>query len=135
MLSDDPRLTARDDQNKPLSRQPLRVIVDSRARTPLSARLVNEPGATLIAVADPDRKKVAALDRSGLEVLPVPGSTHDEINLSSLLAILGKRGVVRLMVEGGGTLLGSLFDHALIDKVFAFHLTSYIRRIKCPFPN
>ena len=85
-------------------------------------------------MADPDRKKVAALDRSGLEVLPVPGSTRDEIHLSSLLAILGKRGVVRLMVEGGGTLLGSLFDHELIDKVFAFISPRILGGLNAPSP-
>ena len=134
VLSDDPQLTARDEKNKPLSRQPIRVIVDSQARTPMSARMLNEPGNTIIAVSNLSRKRVAAFDRAGLEVLPVPSPTSGKVNLTSLLEILGERGVVRLMVEGGGTLLGSLFDHQLVDKVLAFIAPRILGGTNAPSP-
>ena len=50
VLADDPRLTARDEKGKPLARQPLRVVVDTLGRLPATARLLKEPGETLLAV-------------------------------------------------------------------------------------
>ena len=70
VLADDPQLTARDADSSPLPRQPLRVVLDSEARTPSNARLLSEPGGTLIVVtgrASADR--TAALSAAGAEVL------------------------------------------------------------------
>ena len=50
VLVDDPRLTARDEKGNPLARQPLRVVVDTLGRLPATARLLKEPGETLLAV-------------------------------------------------------------------------------------
>ena len=134
VLHDDPQLTARDEDDYPLSRQPLRVVVDSHARTPLTARLLGEPGDALIAVAGADQARVAALNDTGAQVLSLPEPANGRVDLSSLLATLGQRGIVRLLVEGGGTLLGSLFDQNLVDKVFAFIAPRIVGGQRAPSP-
>ena len=121
VLADDPQLTARDADGSPLPRQPLRVVVDSHCRTPSGARLLRQPGNTVIATTLPSPdSRIAQLTRAGAEVLTLPAGPDGRVSLEELLGELGRRGVVSLLVEGGGELLGSLFDHALVDKVFAF---------------
>ena len=120
VLRDDPQLTARDEDGRPLARQPLRVVLDSGARTPPDARMLKEPGHTLIAVTRPPDGRVASLMEAGAEIIRLPETRDGRVEPRALLEALGARGVVSLMVEGGGTLLGSLFHLGLVDKVVAF---------------
>lgn len=121
VITDDPRLTARAGKNGGrVDKQPLRVIVDSRARTPLDAQVLKMPGKTLIAVVEgAELAKTRALADAGAEVLSLP-SREGRVDLVELLAVLGRREVTSLLVEGGATLLGSLFDQGLVDKLLAF---------------
>ena len=121
-LADDPQLTARDDHGDPLptNLQPLRIVVDSDARTPVGARMLSQPGRTLIATAagaDPARS--AALQDAGADVLSFPGA-DGRVNLTALMGHLGRQGVVSVLVEGGGRVLGALLDASLMDKVAVF---------------
>jgi len=121
VLADDPLLTARDADGRPLPRQPLRVIVDSHCRTPVGAQTLSQPGTTLIATVDGAlRHNVALLEEAGAEVLVLPTGTDGRVDMRKLLEELGRRGIINLMVEGGGAVLGSLFDAGLVDKVYAF---------------
>ena len=127
VLADDPKLTARNQQGQPLDRQPLRVVVDSRCRTPTTAGLLQEPGAAIIATCeDAPQREVARLEAAGAEVFRGPSAPDGRVHLPPLLAELGRRDVVSLVVEGGGMLLGSLFDAGLVDKVYAFIAPSII---------
>ena len=122
IVSDDPQLTARDDIDESVhqSRQPLRVVVDSRGRTSASARIFQMPGRTLIAATasiEPAREK--QLREAGAEVLSLPAK-RGRVDLLELLRALGQREITSVLVEGGGTLLGSFFDQGLVDKVYAF---------------
>ena len=119
-LRDDPQLTARDAQGHPGPSQPLRVVVDSRARTPGTARMLQEPGATLIAVTEAAPTAARReLEKAGAEVLSFP-DIDGLVNLRALLECLAGREITSLLVEGGGRLLASLFAHGLVDKVLAF---------------
>ena len=120
VLRDDPQLTARDADGKPLKRQPLRVIFDGTARTSPDARLLKEPGHTLIAVTEAPANRVQSLRDAGAEVLQLPTSHGRNVDPGALMEELGKRGLLSLLVEGGGTLFGSLFDAHLVDKIAAF---------------
>ena len=121
VLADDPQLTARDSEGVPLSRQPLRVILDSQCRTPTNARLLREPGDTLIVTTDSvPQPRCGRLKASGAEVLQISPGPEGRVALNLLLAELGRRGIVNLLVEAGGTLQGSLFDAGLVDKVLVF---------------
>jgi diaminohydroxyphosphoribosylaminopyrimidine deaminase/5-amino-6-(5-phosphoribosylamino)uracil reductase len=113
VLADDPQLTARNPDGTTLPRQPLRVIVDSRGRTPTTARLLSEPGTTIIAVAESNLKI------AGAEVVSLPNS-DGKVDLAGLMQELGRREITSVFVEGGGMLIGSLFDLRLVDKVIAF---------------
>jgi diaminohydroxyphosphoribosylaminopyrimidine deaminase/5-amino-6-(5-phosphoribosylamino)uracil reductase len=118
IVVDDPQLTARPGGQES-SRQPLRVVADSRGRTPAGARVLQGPGRTLIATSDRSHRDWrAAMEAAGAEVLVLPRQ-GDSLDLEALLRVLGERGVLSLLVEGGGVVIGSLFDHGLVDKVQA----------------
>ena len=120
-LVDDPQLTARDERGVPLVRQPLRVVLDTNCRMSSGARMLREPGKTLVVVsAKAPEERVANLVAAGAEVFQTSVGTGGMVGLEAVLAELGRRGVVSLMAEGGGILLGSLFDAGLIDKVYVF---------------
>jgi diaminohydroxyphosphoribosylaminopyrimidine deaminase/5-amino-6-(5-phosphoribosylamino)uracil reductase len=121
ILADDPHLTCRcGDKGGEAKKQPLRVIVDSKGRTPATAQVFSEPGKALLALGKSvgvERKKAFA--QAGAELLELP-SEEAMVDLGRLLQVLGERKITSVLVEGGGTLLGSLFDHRLVDKVVAF---------------
>jgi diaminohydroxyphosphoribosylaminopyrimidine deaminase/5-amino-6-(5-phosphoribosylamino)uracil reductase len=122
ILADDPQLTARGYSGKGgrSKQQPLRVIVDGKGRVPANARVFSEPGKTVVAIADRflDGEK-SRLTREGTEYLSLK-SDNGSIDLSELLSMLGKRNITTVMVEGGSTLLGDIFDKLLVDKVLVF---------------
>lgn len=120
VIADDPRLTARGQGAEGSLKEPMRVIVDSQGRIPVTAQVLREPGKTLVAAARPlEPAKAGALVEAGAEVLELPAK-DGLVDLEELLRALGKREITSVLVEGGGTLLGSLFDQGLVDKVVAF---------------
>ena len=122
VLADDPHLTTRcgGGRGGTARKQPLRVIVDSNGRTPVTAQVFNEPGKTLVALSRPvTLEEKAAFTQVGAELLELP-SAKGLVDLRRLFEALGERGITSVLVEGGGILLGSLFDSRLVDKVVAF---------------
>jgi diaminohydroxyphosphoribosylaminopyrimidine deaminase/5-amino-6-(5-phosphoribosylamino)uracil reductase len=122
VLADNPHLTARCSGGRggTAKKQPLRIIVDGRGRTPITARVFNEPGETLLVwgrPASPEEK--TAFTRVGAEILEMP-SVEGYIDLEGLLEVLGRRQITSILVEGGSILLGSLFDQRLVDKIIVF---------------
>lgn len=119
VLTDDPQLTARPGGRTDGAGQPLRVIADSRGRTPLSAQVLRGPARTLIATTEQSSAawRQAVVDAGAEAVIVRRGERG--IDLNALLRELGRRDVLSLLVEGGGTLLGSFFDQRLVDKVHA----------------
>ncbi len=116
---DDPQLTARDAEGTPLLRQPMRVIADSRGRTPLTARLFREPGRTLVATAG-DEYHLPFKDLGGsVSVVSLPDE-HNRVDLKALLRHLGEAGVMQVFTEVGEVLLGSIFDDGLPDQAMVF---------------
>ncbi len=120
VLLDDPQLTARPGGVAAAARQPLRVVADSRGRTPRDAKVLGPGGHTLIATTDASpvawRDEIAV---AGAEVCVLATDANGHVDMLSLLRELGRRGVLSLLVEGGGVLHGSLFDARLVDKVHA----------------
>ena len=121
VLADDPHLTVRDgDALAP--RQPLRVVVDSTTRTPISARVLDGAAPTLVActpAAPEDR--VAALREAKADVVVLPVAADGHTDVRALLAHLYERGVVHLFVEGGPKLAGTLVDERLVDRVVGYY--------------
>lgn len=122
ILADDPQLTARPDDWKEPVPQPLRVVLDSRGRTPLDARVLaeQEHARTLICTTEASpRGWRAEVEGCGAEVAVLPAA-EGRVAVEPVLELLGReRGVVSLLVEGGGEVHGRFFDLGLVDKVQA----------------
>ncbi|MCL4681910.1 MAG: bifunctional diaminohydroxyphosphoribosylaminopyrimidine deaminase/5-amino-6-(5-phosphoribosylamino)uracil reductase RibD [Rhodocyclaceae bacterium] len=126
---DDPRLTVRDIET---SRQPLRVVVDSRFETPPTARIL-DGGNTLIVAAADDAAKAAALRAAGAEVLVLP-SPQGKVDLPRLLRLLAERGVNELHVEAGHKLNGSLVREGLVDELLLYFAPAILGSGREMFP-
>lgn len=118
-LADDPQLTAR----PPGLRTACRIVIDSQARLPVSSRLVQTAREQPVLCVVGDRApadRLAALRAAGVEVLVSATDDNGQVRISDWLAELGRRRLTHLLVEGGGRLLGALFDAAAVDEVHAF---------------
>ena len=116
VLRDDPRLTARLPGRV---RQPLRVIVDSRARIPLTANVLSPAlrGGTVIATTDrAPRQRVKRLRELGTNVLVLP-VREGQVSLSALLSQLGQLKVTSVLIEGGSALNASALRHGVVNRV------------------
>ncbi len=125
IIVDNPQLTARPERWSGPVPQPLRVVLDSRGRTPLDSRVLEGVAtsptliATTAAARSEWRAELAARDVDVVE-LSADADSAGRVSLHALLDWLGQeRGVVSLLVEGGGEVLGSFFDQRLINKVTA----------------
>lgn len=125
VILDDPQLTARPGTfgaagGGDAERQPLRVVADSRGRTPLDARVLGPGGATLIATTDASSPewRSGVVERGG-EACVLPADSDGRVDLPSLMRLLADRGVITLLCEGGGVLHASMFAAGLVDKVHA----------------
>ena len=117
-MADDPQLTARDSNNAPLERQPLRVVVDSTGRVAPDSKLFRSPGSVLVATSSMDKAAASALQSVGAEVAHLPGS-DGRVDVAALMPLLVERGVNSVLVEGGGTLLATLIEQKFVSKVEA----------------
>ena len=112
---DDPQLNVRDVETP---RQPLRVVVDSRLETPLSARIL-QGAPVLIAGAVDNAEKMALLRSTGAEVLILPNAAG-KVELKDLLEELARRGINEVHVEAGFKLNGSLLREGLVDELLLY---------------
>ena len=120
-LADDPLLTCR--LPGMVKDSPVRIVLDSALRLPLTSRLVKSAGELpLWVVAAPDASPEAeqALGAKGVVVLRSEGADGKR-DLSALLKAIAARGITRLMVEGGPTLAAALLAADLVDEAHLFH--------------
>jgi riboflavin-specific deaminase-like protein len=117
VLADNPRLTVR----LVGGRDPLRIIIDSRLRIPVTARVLQEGAAhhTLIATSDrADPARVRELEDLGSEILILPEEGNGAgLNLIELLTALGRRRIASALVEGGAGIITSLLSARLVDRM------------------
>ncbi len=120
-LADDPMLTARDAEGNANQRQPLRVVLDSHARMPHAARMLRAPGDTLwVTAGDGSTGSPRTEDMpASVETLSMPGA-DGRVDMRALMSALGERDITSVLMEGGGAVLGTLFDLRMVDKVVAF---------------
>ena len=112
VLADNPLMNVRDFD---IGRQPLRVIVDSTLRTPVSAAIL--PALIVCHHAAPANR--AALEQADAEVVELPG-TDGRVDLTALLTLLAQRGINELHVEAGAALSGALLMAGLVDEWVAY---------------
>lgn len=114
-LADDPELTCR---LPGLSgRSPVRVILDTDARLPLTSKLVRTAADVpvwLICGNDADRDRLAQLSEAGVLVIKVP-APDGRVDPMTALRALGVRGITRLMVEGGASVAASFWQSGVVD--------------------
>ncbi|WP_029003194.1 bifunctional diaminohydroxyphosphoribosylaminopyrimidine deaminase/5-amino-6-(5-phosphoribosylamino)uracil reductase RibD [Azorhizobium doebereinerae] len=118
VLADDPRLTTRLPGLE--DRSPLRVVLDSDLRLPLTSVLVRTAGEVpvwVVAAEDAGAAEEKALVDLGVQVLRAPRAASGRLDLAAVLKLLGLLGVTRLMVEGGPQVAAALLDAGLVDEV------------------
>ncbi len=115
VLADDARLNVRDIET---GRQPLRVVLDSKLRMPLTARVL--PGKNvLIYTAARDQQKIAALENAGVTV-SVLQDGNGQVDLHAMLHDLARRGCNEVLVEAGSILNGALLRARLVDELLLY---------------
>ncbi len=115
VMADDPSMTVRDTTLTDL--QPLRVILDSRLRMPLSACMLTLPGQTAIFCIDDGRR--LAMEKAGATVHKCAAS-DGRVNLVEVLRELGKRQINDVLVEAGQHLTGALLAAGLVDELVIY---------------
>lgn len=120
VLSDDPKLTVR----RVRGRDPIRVVLDADLRTPRGAAVLDpdglsEAGTLVFHAADTESPRPDHFEGEGVELIAVSRSERG-VDLAQVLARLGERGLVRLLVEGGAHVHGSFLDLGLADRASIF---------------
>jgi len=124
VLADDPSLTVKAEEcrklrkNRGVGEHPVRIVVDSRARTPLEASILHKgSGLRIVAVSEKaDPARVAALRHYATVIT----TGENNVDLAALMDELGTMGIRRIMVEGGGELIAGLIRAGLVDEIYTF---------------
>lgn len=127
VLTDDPSLTVREAEaigypSESEVRQPLRVILDSQFRIPLSAAILSQPGKTVLVTASKNEAKRVALTQAGVEVWVHAdlSSATPSVDLGALLMKLASVGCNEVLVEAGPTLAGQVIGRGFADEVVTY---------------
>ena len=115
VIKDNPRLTVRLVKGK----NPIRVIVDGKLRTPMNARVydVSEAKTMLITSTRAEKEKINALREKGVEIIVLEDQGEGKISLTKALTSLYDLGVRKILVEGGGKLNWSLIRENLVNEI------------------
>ena len=123
LLADDPRLDARRDDLGEIE-PPARVVLDSRLRTPSEARFLSRPGAAYVlhcaGDADDVRRKTAAMNAAGAEVMSLPAGEDGRVSLPAVMGLLAQLQFNEVHVEAGETLSGALLRAGLMDELVLY---------------
>lgn len=124
LLEDDPQMTVRAIE---VTRQPLRIIVDSKLQTPTAAKALRNPcaGGVLIVHAIRKPEHEARLIAAGAQLLYLPNS-GGKVDLSELLLELGRREINELHIEAGSKLNGSLIQENCVDELLIYFAPSLL---------
>ncbi|ACX73072.1 2,5-diamino-6-hydroxy-4-(5-phosphoribosylamino)pyrimidine 1-reductase [Methanocaldococcus vulcanius M7] len=118
VLKDDPRLTVHKIKS---DRNPVRIVVDSKLRVPLNARVLNSDAKTIIATTEDldeeKQKKIKILKERGIDIVMCG---EEKVDLRKLMNVLYKKGIKTILLEGGGTLNWGMFKEGLVDEVSVY---------------
>jgi diaminohydroxyphosphoribosylaminopyrimidine deaminase/5-amino-6-(5-phosphoribosylamino)uracil reductase len=117
VLADDPALNVRHEDLDTAGRQPLRAVLDSGLRLPLSAGMLALPGTTLVYCVDDSERR--ALVDAGADVVKV-GGAQNFVDSAAVLADLARREVNDVLVEAGPTVAGYLLSRNLVDELVIY---------------
>lgn len=116
VLADDPAMTVR---LEGMTRQPLRVIIDSNLSTPVDAKILKQPGDTLILTCSDDEDALQLLKQAGAQVV-VMEKTNARVDLHAVLNYLATQQVNDVLLETGATLSGAMLQAGLIDELIFY---------------
>ncbi|MDD5035353.1 MAG: bifunctional diaminohydroxyphosphoribosylaminopyrimidine deaminase/5-amino-6-(5-phosphoribosylamino)uracil reductase RibD [Methylococcaceae bacterium] len=119
VLADDPALTVRLPSLLPefeIERQPARIVLDSRFRLPASAKILQQPGRTLVIGLEDHEARAEALRSAGAEVHYLAADGQGRVDLNAVLDLLGRLEFNEIMVEAGSILNGALLQTGLVDE-------------------
>ncbi|ABR47235.1 riboflavin biosynthesis protein RibD [Alkaliphilus metalliredigens QYMF] len=134
VLVDDPQLTTRLHNQE--GSDPIRVIVDTEAKTPLWAQVLqlSSKVRTIIATTEKaDPNKIKALEEKGAEVIIIP-LKNNQVDLKCLIQQLGAKGIDSVLIEGGATLNDSALQEGIVDKVVSFIAPKIVGGAKAKTP-
>jgi len=135
LIADDPRLTCRGVDG---GRDPWRIVIDARLDAPLGSKVYDPQSSTAptVVLTGPtaDASVKAELTERGVQVVEVSVDERGWIELEPALRALSKLGLTSVLVEGGGALLGGLFDEGLVDRVRAFVAPMILGGAEAPGP-
>jgi diaminohydroxyphosphoribosylaminopyrimidine deaminase/5-amino-6-(5-phosphoribosylamino)uracil reductase len=115
VLADDARLDVRDITTR---RQPLRVVLDSTLRMPLTARMLQHKNVLIYAAAG-NPEKSAALEKTGATVSVLPDG-NGQVDLPAMLRDLAQRGCNEVLLEAGSTLNGAMLRAGLVNELLLY---------------
>jgi diaminohydroxyphosphoribosylaminopyrimidine deaminase/5-amino-6-(5-phosphoribosylamino)uracil reductase len=95
--------------------QPLRVILDSKLRMPLTAQMATVPGRTLVLTCVKDKQRQEVITQAGFEVYSLLAH-QGQVDLNEVMIFLGQQQINQVLVEAGATLNGALLQQNLVDE-------------------
>ena len=119
VLSDDPGLIVR--LVKGIN--PKRIILDSKLRIPLDARLLSGPLANKTIVATTmkaSKDKIKSIEEKGATAWVIESNSKDHVDLPRLWRKLGQEGIASVLIEGGSQVFSALLKNKLVDRVAVF---------------
>jgi 2,5-diamino-6-(ribosylamino)-4(3H)-pyrimidinone 5'-phosphate reductase len=116
ILTDNPKLTVKETYI-PQPKQPLRVVLDSKGRTPPNALVLNDVSKTLIITGKGTKK---TFNKSHIKVIECSIDKVGLIDVHCALDLLYQRGVRNLLVEGGGTIIWNFLKQKVVDDIYIF---------------
>lgn len=114
VLADNPALTVRDPRFGATPRQPLRVVVDTRGRTPADAKVLTGPGRAVLAQGQANPFPV------GAHIVWALPQASGKLDLQALVQRLGEEQCNEVLVEAGPALMGSFLQAGLVDELILF---------------
>jgi len=127
VLADDPKLTVKEKYVEN-PKQPLRVVLDGECRTPLNSFVVNDKAQTIIFTSSKNAKNY----NKNVEVVEVPQDKEGFIDLNQVVSILYDKGVKKLLVEGGGTVIWNFLKNKFVDELYVYIGSIIIGGAKSP---
>ncbi len=118
VLADNPSLTTRLPGGN--GHHPLRVIVDSGLRTPVTAKVASVGALFLAAEGKSTHARIIAMQATGAEVLELPPDANGYVDVEAAARLLAERGKYNVLLEGGGELASAFWQAKLIDKAVFF---------------
>jgi len=116
VLADDPAMTVRLEN---VERQPQRVIMDTNLSTPPGARILQQPGETIIMTCSEDETARQGLEAAGATIINMPYCQR-QVDMAAVLDQLGELQLNELHVETGATLSGALLQAGLVDELILY---------------